>query len=331
MGAWTPRRPEHGTGGIGETDEADGTNGANRSNGFMDRVAHGAAEGTGTMNGTGGVHASTGWMAHAWPARHAALIGQLAAREVADRHRGQWLGWAWLVMGPLLMVAVYTLVLRHAMGVRWPGGAEGSGASAGAADLDFAVRLLCGLLPFNLMAECMSRAPRLVSDVPHLVKKVVFPLEVLPWVAFAAALAPLGVGVLVVVGALGLLGSLHATALWLPVVWLPLVPLCLGLGWLLAGIGTFVRDVSQLVAPALGALLFLSPIFYELGSLPPALRQALSLNPLAVVIEQTRAVLMAGQAPDGAALAWALLATSTVAVAGVAVFRRARPGFADVV
>jgi lipopolysaccharide transport system permease protein len=269
-----------------------------------------------------------------WPTRTFALVRQLATRDVQERYRGQWLGWVWLVLAPLLMVAVYTLVLRHAMGVRWGGAgwAAADAASGWVGDVDFAVRLMCALLPFNWLAECLSRAPRLVSDVPHLVKKVVFPLEVLPWVAALAAMVPLVAGLSVTLLAQALAaGSLSWTVLWLPLVWLPLLPLGLGLMWAMAAVGTYVKDVGQLVAPALGALLFLSPVFYELRSLPEGLRDALGWSPLALVMEQTRAVVVAGQAPDLALLSGALGVGLVVALLGAALFQRVRAGFADVV
>ena len=268
-----------------------------------------------------------------WPARHQGLLRQLVVRDLAERYRGQWLGWAWLILAPLLMVAVYTLVLRHAMGVRWggAGGAAADAASGWVGDLDFAVRLMCALLPFNWLAECISRAPRLVSEVPHLVKKVVFPLEVLPWVVALAGMVPLVAGLMVTLVAQAAAGSLTWAVLWLPLVWLPLLPLGLGLMWALAAVGAYVKDVAQLVAPALGALLFLSPVFYELRSLPEGLRDALGWSPLAVVMEQTRAVVVAGQSPDLALLSGALGVGLVVALMGAALFQRVRSGFADVV
>jgi lipopolysaccharide transport system permease protein len=220
------------------------------------------------------------------------------------------------------------------MGVRWGGAgwAAADAASGWVGDVDFAVRLMCALLPFNWLAECLSRAPRLVSDVPHLVKKVVFPLEVLPWVAALAAMVPLVAGLSVTLLAQALAaGSLSWTVLWLPLVWLPLLPLGLGLMWAMAAVGTYVKDVGQLVAPALGALLFLSPVFYELRSLPEGLRDALGWSPLALVMEQTRAVVVAGQAPDLALLSGALGVGLVVALLGAALFQRVRAGFADVV
>ena len=126
-------------------------------------------------------------------------------------------------------------------------------------------------------------------------------------------------------------GQLSWTVLALPLVWLPLLPLCLGLSWLFAGLGTYVRDIGQVLSMAVTALMFLSPIFFPVEALPESVRGWMALNPLALVMTQTREVLLAGHWPDWAALALQLLACGGVALAGAAFFRLARRGFADVV
>lgn len=262
-----------------------------------------------------------------WPARHWPLVLQLAARDVRARYRAQGMGMAWLVLAPLLMLCVYTVVLRRVMGVRW-----GAQATAGGSDLEFALQLYAGLAVFAFFSEVVSRAPRLVSDVPHLVKRVVFPLETLPWVSAMAALVPLGLAaVLLLLGTAATRGQLPVSALALPVVWLPLLPLTLGLGWLLAAVGTYIRDVGEVLALAMGALLFLSPVFYDASTLPPALQAPLGLNPLAVVMTQTRQVVLAGVWPAWDVWAAVMLAAVALAVLGAALFARVRSGFADVV
>lgn len=262
-----------------------------------------------------------------WPARHWPLVLQLAARDVRARYRAQGMGMAWLVLAPLLMLCVYTVVLRQVMGVRW-----GAPATAGGSDLEFALQLYAGLAVFAFFSEVVLRAPRLVSDVPHLVKRVVFPLETLAWVSAMAALVPLGLAaVLLLLGTAATLGQLPVSALALPVVWLPLLPLTLGLGWLLAAVGTYIRDVGEVLALAMGALLFLSPVFYDASTLPPALQAPLGLNPLAVVMTQTRQVVLAGVWPAWDVWAAVMLAAVALAVLGAALFARVRSGFADVV
>lgn len=263
-----------------------------------------------------------------WPGRHWALTQQLASRELAARYRGQGLGWAWLVLAPLLMLAVYTVVLRQVLGVRW----GTTATQAGGTDLEFALQMYAGLAVFTFFSEVVLRAPRLVTDVPHLVKRVVFPLEILPWVSVLAALVPLALAAtLLLMGAAATRGHLPVSALALPLVWLPLLPLTLGLGWLLAAVGTYVRDVGEVLGLALSALLFLSPVFYDAASLPPALQLPLGLSPLAVVMTQTRQVVLAGQWPAWDLWAGVMLASMVVALLGAALFARVRSGFADVV
>ena len=271
--------------------------------------------------------ASAGVARAVWPARHWALVGQLATRDVAARYRGQGLGWAWLVLAPLLMLAVYTVVLRQVLGVRW-----GSAVTTQGSDSDFALQLYAGLAVFAFFSEVVLRAPRLVSDVPHLVKRVVFPLEILPWVSVLAALVPLALAaLLLLLGTAATRGHLPVSAVALPLVWLPLLPLTLGLGWLLAAVGTYIRDVGEVLGLVLGALLFLSPVFYDASSLPPALQLPLGLNPLAVVMTQTRQVVLAGQWPAWDLWAGVMLAGVLLALLGAALFSRVRSGFADVV
>lgn len=258
-----------------------------------------------------------------WPWRHRALIAQLARREVHARYRQSALGLAWVVITPLMMLAIYTLVFRHVMRVRWQGMDE--------SNLAFALRLYAGLAVFSFFAECVNRAPGLVLEQPSLVKKVVFPIEVLPWVSAASAGVGLGVSGVLLLGLTALVqGGLPLTALALPLVWLPLLPLVLGLGWLLAGLGTYVRDVGQVLGMAVSALMFLSPIFFPLEALPEAVRGWMVLNPIAGVITETR-VALAGQWPDWGALALALAVNGWLALAGALFFRRVRRGFADVV
>ena len=228
-------------------------------------------------------------------------------------------------MTPLLMLGVYTLVFRFVFKLRWGGGGDES-------NLTFALRLFAGLAVFNFFAECITRSPRLILEQPHLVKKVIFPLEILAWINALAALANLGVALLLLLlfGAWDR-GGLSLTVLALPLVWLPLLPLCVGLGWLLSAVGTYVRDVGQVLGLLVSLLMFLSPVFFPLEALPVALRPWMFLNPLALIMTQTRQVLLDGQWPNWSALGLQLVACCAVALLGAAFFKAARKGFADVV
>lgn len=260
-----------------------------------------------------------------FPWQHAELIQQFALREVVARYRQSWLGTLWALLNPLLMLAVFTFVFRFVFNLRWNHGATDT-------DLGFALRLYAGLAVFNFFAECIQRAPRLVLEQPHLVKKVIFPVEILAWVNALAALFHLAVSlVLLVLLSFVESGGLHASIIALPLVWLSLLPLCVGLGWFLSGLGTYVRDVTQVVAMAVSFLMFLSPIFFPLEALPAAAQPWAALNPLALPISMTRQVLLDGHWPVWSSLAWHLLACMAVAVAGAKFFDSARKGFADVV
>lgn len=174
------------------------------------------------------------------PVRHRTLIWQFSRREVLGRYRGSLFGLAWSFITPLLMLGVYTFVFVGVFKARWPGAEAGGG-------LEFALQIFVGLMVFNLFAEVASRAPRLIVDQPNLVKKVVFPLEILPWISVLSGCFHLLIsGVVLLAVATGVRGGLPVTAIALPLVLLPLIPMLLGLCWLLSALGV-LSDEDQLV------------------------------------------------------------------------------------
>lgn len=251
------------------------------------------------------------------------LALQLARRDILQRYRGSRLGWLWAVITPVLMLGVYTLAFKYVFKVQWHGAATGT--------VDFALQLFAGLLLFQAAAEVWSRSPRLIVDQPHLVKKVVFPLMLLPCApvfsaVFHAALAL----TLLVVAALVRGAALHAGWLLLPLLLLPMVVLLWASSLLLSSLGVYLRDLTQVVAVGVALLQFLSPVFYPVAALPAWLQPVLWWNPLSAPIEQLRAIVFGGPAPP--LLAWAQFAVVAGVLAAVAVgiHRRVREGFADV-
>jgi len=259
------------------------------------------------------------------PWQHRTVLRQFVRREVLGRYRGSLLGMAWAFITPLLMLAVYTFVFSGIFKARWPG-AETAGGVA------FSLRLFAGLLVFNLFSEVVGRAPALVLEQPNLVKKVVFPLELLPFVTLGVALFHflLGMSILLVGTAVLDQGMTLRLAL-LPVVLLPLLPLLLGLSWLLSALGVYVRDVAPVVTFAVGFLMFLSPVFYSLQSLSQSWQFWMLFNPLTSIIENVRVVLFLETDLDWASWGWTLLASVVLALVGARVFSVLRRGFADVV
>lgn len=258
------------------------------------------------------------------PWQHRTLIYQFAKREILGRYRGSLLGIGWSFVTPLMMLAVYTFVFVGVFKARWPG-AESAGGG------EFALQIFAGLLAFNFFSEVLNRAPRLILDQPNLVKKVVFPLEILPWVSVLSGIFHLLLSTCVlVIGAFLVRGEISFSLIALPLVLLPFTLLLLGLSWLLAALGVFVRDIGQMMGLLLNLLMFLSPIFYSLNSLPPKMRFLMLANPMTLIIEEIRATVLAGLWPDWMALALYGFLSLGVAAVGAAFFGMTRKGFADV-
>lgn len=255
--------------------------------------------------------------------RHRALVAELAKREFSGRYRGSFGGLAWSFAQPLFLLAVYTIAFGVILQMRW-GFAGGTG--------DYALMVFAGLIVFNAFAECLNNAPTLVTGNANYVKKVVFPLEILPWVSALTALVHAIIGVAVWLVAYAIIhGPPRPTAALSPAVLLAFFPVMLGTGWLLAALGVIVRDIGQLTAMIAHALLFLTPIFYGIDAVPPVLQPVLLANPLTFVVEQLRLVLYFGETPSVRGLAVYFALSCLFAWLALAVFRRLRPRFAELV
>jgi len=260
-------------------------------------------------------------MATLW--RNQDLIKTLIKREVIGRYRGSVLGILWSFFNPVFMLTVYTFVFSVIFKARWNGGGDSK--------TEFALILFAGLMVFNLFAECVNRSPGLILSNVNYVKKVIFPLEILPLVSFGVASfhTAISFGVWLLFFLL-FLGLPPITALLLPIIMLPLVLLTLGLSWFLASLGVYLRDVGQFIGITITALLFLSPIFYPVSGLPEEYQPFLLVNPLTPVIEQVRDILIWGKTPDWISFGGHLAASTVIAWLGFAWFQKTRKGFADV-
>lgn len=257
--------------------------------------------------------------------KNRALILQMARREVVGRYRGSVLGLAWSFFHPVFMLVVYTFVFSEIFGMRW-GGAQAAGDK-----VQFALMLFVGMIVFGLFSEVLNRAPTIILNNVNYVKKVVFPLEILPAIALATAVFHAAVSVMVLMAAFAAVHSqLPWTVMLFPLVLLPLVILTLGLSWMLASLGVFVRDIGQTIGIAMSVLMFLSPVFYPISAVPERFRAYILANPLTFIIEQAREVLVLGRVPDWRGLAIYSLVSLCVAWGGYAWFQKTRKGFADV-
>lgn len=256
--------------------------------------------------------------------RNRQLILQMTKREVIGRYRGSVMGLLWSFFNPVLMLAVYTFVFSVVFKARWGSGGSGS-------KTEFALVLFAGLIVFNLFAECINRAPCLILGNVNYVKKVVFPLEILIVVTLGSAVFHLLISLFVwLLFYLVFFGIPPTTILLLPLVLLPLLLFTLGIGWLLASLGVYLRDVSQIVGLAVTVLMFMSPIFYPLEALPKKYHPLLYISPLTTIVEKSRDLMIWGKGFDWIVWILSLLLSIMIAWLGFAWFQKTRKGFADV-
>ena len=254
---------------------------------------------------------------------HRNLIVALTRREIAGRYQGSLLGRFWSFFVPLLMLGIYTFVFSVVFQARWP-------ASSGSKS-EFALILFVGLTLFNVFAESVSRAPGLIVGNPNFVKKVIFPLEILPAVSLLTSLfhGTINLAVWAIFFAI-FIGIPPWTALALPIVIAPLAALTLGVTYLLASVGVYFRDIGQIIGVAITAGMFLTPIFYAASALPDIYQTVLWLNPLTYYVEQGRQLLIFGTLPPLLPSLAAYLIAFAALWAGFAAFQALRSGFADV-
>jgi lipopolysaccharide transport system permease protein len=257
--------------------------------------------------------------------RNRLLIRQMSQREFAARYRGSFMGLTWSFVYPIFMLFIYTFVFSVVFKARWGIGAEES-------KINFAIILFVGLIIHGLFADCINRAPGLILANVNYVKKVVFPLEILPVVALVSAFVQFLIGIIVLLVAFAVMyGFLHWTLIFLPLVLMPFFIATLGITWFLASLGVFVRDIGQVTGIFTTALMFLSPIFYPISALPAYIQPWMMANPLTFIIEQARAIFLKGQLPDWQGMVIYFLVSGAICWAGFWWFQKTRKGFADVI
>ena len=252
------------------------------------------------------------------------LLRQLVRRNIAVRYRGAMLGLVWSFVQPLMMLCVYTFVFSVIFKARW-------GVDVGGGRGAFAIVMFCGMALFNIFSESIGNSCRVVADNPNFVKKVIFPLEMLP---VAQTLSTLLLGmvwfVLLFFGTALIFGRIGFTMLLLPLILLPLFMFTLGAAFFVSSFGAYLRDTAYIVQVALQILFFMTPIFYPIQAVPEQFRWPLRLNPLAILIEEARKVFVYGELPNWKFLAAAFLVSLVVMQLGYVWFEKTKKGFADV-
>lgn len=255
---------------------------------------------------------------------HRQLIIQMIKREVVGRYKGSVFGLTWSFLNPILMLTIYTFVFSVVFKARWGDGGTDS-------KTQFALLVFVGMIVLGLFTEAVNRSPGLILSNTNYVKKVVFPLEILPVISLGAALFHSAISFLVLIFALVVINhEIHWTIVFAPLIFAPLMFFTLGITWMLASLGVFMRDVGQTIGILTTVLMFMSPVFYPISALPVRFQGVMMLNPLTFIIEQTRAVAISGQMPNWSGLAIYTLVALVVMWLGYAWFQKTRKGFADV-
>jgi len=256
------------------------------------------------------------------------LILQLIKREVLERYRGSSLGLLWSFAYPVFMLLVYMFVFGIVFKLKW-GVAPGSGQEN---PVPFGIIMFSGLVLHAFLGECLVRSCTLITNNQQYVKKVVFPLPILSLVSIGAAVFHLLAGLVILLMFMLLFGVIPSwTIVYAPFVILPFVMLILGISWLLSALCVFIRDIKQIIGVLVTVLLFLAPIFYPLSQVPEAYQHWMYLNPLTIIIEEFRAVVLFAQQPDWLLLGMYYLVAGIVLVLGFSFFKRTKGAFADVV
>lgn len=252
------------------------------------------------------------------------LIVQMTEREILGRYRGSILGMVWSFLSPLIMLVVYTFVFSAVFKARW--GTDGDETKT-----QFAVVLFVGLIIHGFFAEVLGKSPTTIISNTNYVKKVIFPLEILPIINVGAALFHVFISSLILLLAFYFLnGFLHWTVIFTPFVLLPFIILTLGLSWFISSLGVFLRDISQIISVVIVIAMFLSPVLFPISTLPEEYHALVMANPLTLIINQARDVIIWGNSPDWKGLGIYTMISILFAWLGFAWFQKTRKGFADV-
>lgn len=256
--------------------------------------------------------------------RHGSLLWQFTLRNIELRHKGSHLGLVWSFLSPLLMLGLYVVVFGYIFNGRF-------GIRPNETRTDYALGLFVGLTIFNFIAETIAVAPTVIVSQPNFVKRVVFPLEILPAATVGASLFHLLTTLtLALIGIVVVGPGAALTWLWLPLILLPTLMLALGLAWSLSALAVFWRDIGQVTQFSVTALMFASAVFYSAAKIPPAAWRILKFNPFLHAVDLSRDALLWHQPPGAVRLGCLYLAGALALFLGQTIFRKLRPAFADV-
>ncbi|MDP3898680.1 MAG: ABC transporter permease [Mesorhizobium sp.] len=256
--------------------------------------------------------------------RHRELFRRVLVRDIQSSFRGSVLGLAWIVVIPLTLVAIYSFVFGSILNSSW--------AIQPRSPYEVPLIYFSGLMVFGFFMETITRSTTHIRDQKTYVTKIIFPVDILCWVLVGTALFKFFVNLVLLLTFITLLtGAFPVKALLLPLLMVPFVLLTVGLAWILAGVGAFIRDLSHALQALGPVIMFISPVFYAAAQVPEAARPFYFINPLTFMLESVRGLLFFDQAFSLQGYLAYSAAALVVFSFGYAFFQRLRPGFADVV
>ncbi|WP_436873650.1 ABC transporter permease [Kosakonia sacchari] len=251
------------------------------------------------------------------------LIIDLTKRDIISKYKGSLFGFFWSIITPLMLLLVYSFVFGTIFKSRWAGMDDSKA--------NFAIVLFIGMLTYNIFSDSISRSPWLISGNANYVKKVIFPITILPIVNVLSAIYNFAMGFiawLIIVLILG--GTLHLTVILLPVAVMPVILMSLGGSWLFSALGVYFKDVGQFISVFVMILMFSCPIFYPITAVPEKYQFIFHLNPIAMTIEMVRDITIFGRIPSISTYANVFITSLLIASVGLLFFKKCRGGFSDV-
>lgn len=249
------------------------------------------------------------------------MFFELAKREFTTNYRGSVGGLVWPVLQPVLMLLLYSFTFGYVLNAR---------GGLGDTQTSYVQLLFCGLIIHFAFAEALSKSVRLIVGNKNYVKKVVFPLELLSVTLCTSVLVNLLISIVILIIAIIFISGLPSIqALWTIPILMAFIPALLAVSWFFATVGVFFRDVTQITGLMTHALLFLSPVLYRLENAPDLMQTLLKYNPITVIIEQLRGVLIFSRQPDLSALLAYFCVASVAALAAYFLFMKSKSIYAD--
>jgi lipopolysaccharide transport system permease protein len=251
------------------------------------------------------------------------LLKQLMIRDYTARYKSGALGLAWTVINPLLMLTLYSFVFVAIFKMRW-GVNDTSGHN-------FILLLFTGILVHGLFSEVITRAPSLIISNPAYVKKVVFPLELMPIIPLFGATVNFFIGMMLVfIMQIWINGELTFSVFLIPLIIIPFVILLTGISFIFSSLGVYFRDLNQMAGLIATIAMFASPVLFPMENVPEKYRIILYFNPITLVVEQLREVVILGTVPDVYHTMIYFIAAIAIFIIGLVWFQIVRKGFADV-